>query len=125
MLLYCYTEKQKEMTLYLPEPTLSGSFVCYDFMHYLFKKVFYDILIQKFQNYSPQAECLALYMSLFLNIYWCKKYFIFLIFQSLTNTHFQDHLQIPNVQIISWLPRNTRLDIPHYKIFTNAIQNLT
>ena len=53
------------MTLYLPGRTLSGSFLCCNFMHYLFRKAFYNILIEKFQNYSPLTGYLALYMSLF------------------------------------------------------------
>ena len=91
--------KQEKMTQYLPGLTLSGSFVWCNFMHYLFMKVFCIILIQKFQNY---------------------------FLRPVTNTRFPDHLQTPTFQIISSSPRNTmRLDIPHYKIFTNAIQNLT
>ena len=43
-------EKQEEMTLCLADPTLSGSLVCCNFMHYLFRKVFWNILIQKFQS---------------------------------------------------------------------------
>ena len=91
--------KQEKMTQYLPGLTLSGSFVWCNFMHYLFMKVFCIILIQKFQNY---------------------------FLRRVTNTRFPYHLQTPTFQIISCSPRNTmRLDIPHYKIFTNAIQNLT
>ena len=58
-------EMREEMTLYLPGRTLSGSFLCCNFMHYLFRKAFCNILIEKFQNYSPLAGYLALYMSLF------------------------------------------------------------
>ena len=43
-------KKQEEMNLYLPGSTSSRSFVCCYFMHYLFTKVFCNILIQKFQN---------------------------------------------------------------------------
>ena len=53
-------EKQEEMALYLP-----GSVVGCSFMHVLFKKFFYNIQIQIFQNYSPRTGCLARYMSLF------------------------------------------------------------
>ena len=67
------------MTLYLLGPFTSGPFVCCNFVHYLFRKVFCNIVIQKFQNYSPWTRCLALYMSLFQNNYWCKNYYIFLI----------------------------------------------
>ena len=58
-------KKQEEMTPYLPGPTLGGSFLCCNFMHYLFRKVSSNIVIQKFQNYSPRTGCLALYISLF------------------------------------------------------------
>ena len=55
-----------------------------------------------------------------------QKILYFLFLPPAVNNHFPDHLQTPNIQIISWWPFNTmRLDIPHYKIFTNAIQNLT
>ena len=43
-----------------------------------------------------------------------------------TKSNFPDHSQTPSFQIISWSPLNTlRLDIPHCKIFTTVIQNLT
>ena len=58
-------EMREEMTIYLPGRTLSGSFLCCNIMHYLFRKAFCNILIQKFQNYSPLTGYLALYMSLF------------------------------------------------------------
>ena len=58
-------EKPEEMTLYLPGPNLFGSFVCCNVMHDLSRKVFCNILIQKFQNYTPRTGCLARYMSLF------------------------------------------------------------
>ena len=48
-------------------------------MHYLFRKVFCNILIKKFQNYTPRTGCIALYMSLILNIYRCPKYCILLL----------------------------------------------
>ena len=57
-------EKQEEITIYLPGSTLFGSFICCNFMHYLFRKVFNNILIQKSQNYSPLSVRLALDMSL-------------------------------------------------------------
>ena len=34
----------------LTGPTFSGPFTCCNFMHYLFRKVFCNILIQKFQK---------------------------------------------------------------------------
>ena len=58
-------EKQEEITLYLPGPTLFVSFVCCNVMHDLSRKVFCNILIQKFQNYTPRTGCLARYISLF------------------------------------------------------------
>ena len=38
---------------------LPGSFICCNFIHYHFRKVFCNILIQKFQSYSPRTRCLA------------------------------------------------------------------
>ena len=87
-------KKQEEGTLCLPGPTLSGSFEYCNFMHYLFRKVFCNILIPKFRNYSPRTGCLALYRSLFWNNYWYKKYCIFLFLQPVTNTYFPDHFLI-------------------------------
>ena len=77
MLHKIFSEKQEELTLYLPGPTLSGSFVCCYCMHYLFRKISCNILIQKFQNCSSQTACLALTMSLFQKNYWCKNYWVF------------------------------------------------
>ena len=64
-------------------------------MHYLFRKAFCNILIQKFQNYN---------LSNFLSNYWCQKCCIFLFLRPVTKTHFPDHLQTATFQIIffSW-----------------------
>ena len=92
--------KQEEMTLYLPGPTLSRSFVRCNFIHQLFGKVFCNILIEKVPNYSPRTGFLALYMSLFKNNYWCAKNTVFFVFaacdkyplsRSFTSTHFPGH----------------------------------
>ena len=76
---------------------LFGSFTCCNFIHFLFRNVFCNILIQIFFNpesYSPQTECLALYLSLFQKNYWCRKYCIFLILLPVTKKHFLDHFLI-------------------------------
>ena len=65
-----------------------------NFMHCLFRKIFCNILIQKFQNYSPRIGCLALCMTLTKNNYWCKKYCNFLFLWPVINTHLQDHFLI-------------------------------
>ena len=85
-------EKQEETTLFLTGPKLPASFVSCNFIHYIFRKVFCNILIQKFQNSSTRTGCLALYISLFQNNYWRKKYFIFC---------FCDLCQTSTFQIIS------------------------
>ena len=46
----------------LTEPTLSRLFTCCNVIHYLFRKVFCNILIKKFQSCSPRTGCLALYV---------------------------------------------------------------
>ena len=65
-----------------------------NFIHCLFRKIFCNILIQKFQNYSPRIGCLALCMTLAKNNYWCKKYCNFLLLWPVINTHLQDHFLI-------------------------------
>ena len=50
----------------------SNSFACCNFVHYLSRKVFCNILFQKFLNYTPGTGGLAPYMSLFQNKYWCR-----------------------------------------------------
>ena len=84
-------------------------YICCNFIHCLFRKVFCNILIHKFQSHSPRTECLALYMSMI-----SAKNIVFSCFGSL--------LQIPTFQIISWSPHSTMwLDIPHYKIKYNSL----
>ena len=87
-------------------PTLSGSFVCCNFMH--------DFLIRKFQNYNPWTGFLALYMPLFYNNYWSQKCCICFAFA----TFYKHPLSG------SFLDRHGRFEIPHYKTFTNVRQNL-
>ena len=89
------TERQGELILYLPEPTLSGSLICWNFVNYLFRKAFCNILILKFQN------CLVIYMPLTQNNYWCKNTVFFLFLLPVTNNRLPDHLQTPTFQIIS------------------------
>ena len=73
----------------LPVPILSESFLCCNFMHYLFRKAFCNILIQKFQNCSHQTGCLALYTSLFQKDYWCQKLYFFVFVACYKHTTFQ------------------------------------
>ena len=104
-------KKQEEMTLYLPEPTLSGSFVCYNFMHYLSRKFSCSILTQKFQNYSSWTVPLALYMSLFFCGLWQKPTFQIIYKHPLSRS-------LLNRCLILW---DWTSD---HKIFTNVIQSL-
>ena len=90
--IYLSNRKAREITLFLTGPKLPASFVSCNFIHYIFRKVFCNILIQKFQNSSTRTGCLALYISLFQNNYWRKKYFIFC---------FCDLCQTSTFQIIS------------------------
>ena len=66
-----------------------------------FYALFCNILIEKFQNCSLRTGCLAQYMALFKNNYWCKKCCISLFLQLVTSTHFPDYLQTPTFQIIT------------------------
>ena len=85
---------QEEMKPYLPGPTLSRSFVCFYFMHYLSRKVFCNTLIHKFQNYSPRTVFSTVYV-LVLEQILVEKNCVFLFLRPVTNTHFPDHLQTP------------------------------
>ena len=90
-LFFVQIKKQEKMTLYLTGSTLlSGSLLCCSFMHYLFRKLFCNILIQKFQIYSPQTGCLALILEQLL----VQKILYFLFLQPETNTYFPDYFLI-------------------------------
>ena len=100
---------------------LSGSFVCCNFMHHLFWKVFCNILIQKFKNYTPWTGNTLYVYAFILEQLSVPEILIFLFLRPVKNTHFPDHLQAATFQIISWSSRNImRLDI-----HTNVIHNLT
>ena len=97
-------EKQEEMTLYLPEPALSGSFRCCNFMYQLFRKVFCNIYL------NPEIPKLQSLNRLFSTAYvvileqlLVQKMLYFFVFEacdrhslsrSFTNTHFPDHFLI-------------------------------
>ena len=69
--------------------------------------MFWNILTQKFQNYTPRTGCLALCMYLFWNNYWCQKRCICLFLRLATNTHFPDYLQTLTSQIFLELEHTT------------------
>ena len=78
----------------------------------------HDFLIRKFQNYNPRTGFLALYMPLFYNNY---MYCFTMLYCFIFATFYKHPLSG------SFLDRHAtlcgRFEIPHYKMFTNVVQN--
>ena len=67
----------------------------------LFRKVFWNILIRKCQNYTPRTVFLALYMYLFSSNYWWQKYCTFLFLRPVANTHIPTGLEATTIQFVN------------------------
>ena len=96
----------------LTRPVLPGSFICCNFIHYHFRKVFCNILTKL---HSPDKMFSTVYVLILKKVLVLK--ILYLLVFAACYTHFPD---------LFLIARNTMgLDKTRYKVFTNAMKNLT